>query len=153
MKELGSEVVRQPEGGVVRQAKSFPTNTNKPKSNSIWNGEIRCLLRKFVRHVSWIENGSSNSWYFNAKFLKYLETHNKKLEPDYHRLKTMVKRSIEQEIRNKNFGSRKGNFEKNAVVKNQGTTACTKNSWRLLATGNQRAVCERRQLQFSPRYG
>ena len=33
----------------------------------------------------------------------------------------MVKRSIEQEIRNKNFGTRSGNFEKNAVVKNQGT--------------------------------
>ena len=33
----------------------------------------------------------------------------------------MVKRSIEQEIRNKNLGSRNGNFEKNAVVKNQGT--------------------------------
>ena len=32
-----------------------------------------------------------------------LETHQKKLGPDYHRLKAMVKRSIEQEIRNKNF--------------------------------------------------
>ena len=54
----------------------------------------------------------------------------------------MVKRSIEQEIRNKNFGARIGNFEKHAVVKNQGTKkACTKNSWRLLAMGNQRAVC------------
>ena len=50
-----------------------------------------------------------------------LETHQKKLGPDYHRLKTMVKRSIEQEIRNKNFGNRSGNFEKNTVVKNQGT--------------------------------
>ena len=50
-----------------------------------------------------------------------LETHQKKLGPDYHRLKAMVKRSIEQEIRNKNFGIRNGNFEKNAVVKNQGT--------------------------------
>ena len=50
-----------------------------------------------------------------------LETHQKKLGPDYHRLKSMVKRSIEQEIRNKNFGARSGNFEKNAVVKNQGT--------------------------------
>ena len=50
-----------------------------------------------------------------------LETHQKKLGPDYHRLKTMVTRSIEQEIRNKNFGIRNGNFEKNAVVKNQGT--------------------------------
>ena len=50
-----------------------------------------------------------------------LETHQKKLGPDYHRLKAMVKRSIEQEIRNKNFGARSANFEKNAVVKNQGT--------------------------------
>ena len=82
-----------------------------------------------------------------------LEIHQKKLGPDYHRLKTLVKRSIEQEIRNKNFGARSGNFEKNAVVKNPGNkTACTKNSWRLLAMGNQRAVCERRQLQFPPRY-
>ena len=50
-----------------------------------------------------------------------LETHQKKLGPDYHRLKAMVKRSIEQEIRNKNFGARNGNLEKNAGVKNQGT--------------------------------
>ena len=50
-----------------------------------------------------------------------LEIHEKKLGPDYHRLKAMVKRSIEQEIRNKNFEARSGNFEKNAVVKNQGT--------------------------------
>ena len=50
-----------------------------------------------------------------------LETHQKKLGPDYHRMKTMVKRSIEQDIRNENFGIRNGNVEKNAVVKNQGT--------------------------------
>ena len=74
-----------------------------------------------------------------------LETHQKKLGPDCHRLKTMVKRSIKQEIRNKNFGTRSGNFEKNAVVKNQGTKQRgQKNSWRLLAMGNQRAMCERK---------
>ena len=33
----------------------------------------------------------------------------------------MVNRSIEQEIRNKNFEARNGNYEKNAVVKNQWT--------------------------------
>ena len=32
-----------------------------------------------------------------------MEIHQKKAVPHYHRLKTMVKRSIEQEIRNKNF--------------------------------------------------
>ena len=39
-----------------------------------------------------------------------LETHQKKLGPDYHILKTMVKRSIEQEIRNKNFWEQKWKF-------------------------------------------
>ena len=50
-----------------------------------------------------------------------MEIHQKKIGPDYHRLKTMVKRSIEQDIRNKNFGARNGIHERNAVVKNPGT--------------------------------
>ena len=33
----------------------------------------------------------------------------------------MVKRSIEQDLRNRNFEARNGNYERNAVVKNQGT--------------------------------
>ena len=57
----------------------------------------------------------------NVLELYDLEIHQKKLGPDYHRLKTMVKRSIEQDIGNNNFGARNGNYEKNAVVKNQGT--------------------------------
>ena len=36
-----------------------------------------------------------------------LETHQKKAGPDYHGLKTMVKRSIEQDLRNRNFWSQK----------------------------------------------
>ena len=80
-----------------------------------------------------------------------LEIHQKKIGPDYHRLKTMVKRCIEQDLRNRNFGARSGNFEKNAVVKNQGTKQRVQNSWRLLAMGNQRAVSWRRQLQFPSR--
>ena len=48
-----------------------------------------------------------------------LEIHQKKAGPDCHRLKTMVKRSIEQDLRN--FGIRNGNYERNAVVMNQGT--------------------------------
>ena len=50
-----------------------------------------------------------------------LEIHQKKIGPDCHRLKTMVKRSIEQDFRNKNFGIRHGNYERNAVVKNPGS--------------------------------
>ena len=70
-----------------------------------------------------------------------LETHQKKAGPDYHRLKTMVKRSIEQDIRNKNFGAKHGNYEKKRHGQESGNkTACSKNSWRLLAMGSQRAV-------------
>ena len=48
-----------------------------------------------------------------------VEIHQKKARPDYHRLKTMVKRSIEQNLRIKNFEARNENFETSAVVKNQ----------------------------------
>ena len=50
-----------------------------------------------------------------------MEIYQKKVGPDYQRLKTMVKRSIEQNLRTKNFEARNGNYERNAVVKNQGT--------------------------------
>ena len=50
-----------------------------------------------------------------------METHQKKIGFDCHRLKTMVKRSIEHNLRMKNFEARNGNYERNAVVKNQGT--------------------------------
>ena len=82
-----------------------------------------------------------------------LEIHQKKIGPDNHRLKTMVKRGIEQDIRNRNFGIRNGNFEKNAEVKNQGTKQRVQkilgDCW---AMGIQRTVFCRRQLQFPPRY-
>ena len=50
-----------------------------------------------------------------------LEIHQKKAGSDYHRLKTMVKRSIEQNLRIKNFEDRNGKYERNAVVNNHGT--------------------------------
>ena len=50
-----------------------------------------------------------------------MEIHRKKIGPDYHRKKIMVKRSIEQDLRSKNFGAVNGNSERNAVVKNQET--------------------------------
>ena len=50
-----------------------------------------------------------------------LEIHQEKAGPDYHRLKTMVKRSIEQNLRINNFEARNGNYETSAVVKNLGT--------------------------------
>ena len=85
----------------------FLTMTKIP-SDDILEGLCKFRIRESEKHKTVLE-------------LYDLETHQKKLGPDYQRLKTMVKRSIEQEIRNKNFGIRNGNFDKNAVVKNQGT--------------------------------
>ena len=53
--------------------------------------------------------------------LRNMEIHQKKAGPDCHRLRTMVKRSIEQDLRNRNLGARNGKYETNAVVKNHGT--------------------------------
>ena len=50
-----------------------------------------------------------------------MEIHQKKAGPDYRKLKTMVKRSIERNLRMKSFEARNGNDERNVVVKNQGT--------------------------------
>ena len=67
-----------------------------------------------------------------------LEIH-QKAGPDNHRLKTMAKRSIEQNLRNKKFEARNGNYEKNAVVKNQETKQCEQKSlgdcWQWKANG------------------
>ena len=82
-----------------------------------------------------------------------METHQKKLGPDYHRLKAMVKRSIEQEIRNKNFGARNGNYERNAVVKIQEMKQRERRTlgdcWQWKADGQ---YSKRDKLQFPPRY-
>ena len=68
-----------------------------------------------------------------------LETHQKKLGPDYHRLKAMVKKSTEQNLRVKNFGARNGNYETRAVVKNQRVKQCEQKSlgdcWQWKANG------------------
>ena len=48
-----------------------------------------------------------------------LEIHQKKAEPDYHKLKTMEKRSIEQDFRSRNVEARIGRVESNRLVKNQ----------------------------------
>ena len=65
-----------------------------------------------------------------------MEIHQKKAGPDYHRLKIMVKRSNEENLRIKNFEARNGNNERNAVVKSQVTKQREqRNSRRLIGSG------------------
>ena len=48
-----------------------------------------------------------------------MEVHQKNAEPDYRRLKTMVKRCLEKNVRSRNFDARNGRIEFGALVKNQ----------------------------------
>ena len=81
-----------------------------------------------------------------------MEIHQKEAGPDYHRLKTMVKRSIEQSLRMKNFEARNGNYETSAVVKNQGTTQREQRSLGDCWQWKANVQCsKRRQLQFPTR--
>ena len=56
-----------------------------------------------------------------------LETHQKKLGPDYHRLKAMVKREVlSRKFEIRILGAELEKFEKNAVVKNRGANSVYK---------------------------
>ena len=81
-----------------------------------------------------------------------MEIHQQKAESDYHRLMTMVKRSIEPCLRIKTFEARNGNFETSAVVKSQGTKQREQRTlgdcWQWKANGQ---CFSRRQLQFPSR--
>ena len=74
-----------------------------------------------------------------------MEIHQKKAGPDYHRLKTMVKKVPSRIYETGIFGARNGNYETSPVVKNQGTkqreqrTLGDRWQWK-----SQRAVFERR---------
>ena len=63
------------------------------------------------------------------------EIHQKKAGLDYHRLKTMVKRSIEHNLQIKNFDARNGTYERNAVVKNQVTKRTLGDCWQWETNG------------------
>ena len=97
-------------------------NDDIQEFDSKWDGILLSMTK--IPHDDILEGLHKSRIRGSEKLKTVLELYDletQKLGPDYHRLKAMVKRSIEQEIRNKNFGARNGNFEKKAVVKNQGT--------------------------------
>ena len=64
-----------------------------------------------------------------------LEIHQKTAGPDYHRLKTMVERSIEQDLRNKNFGARNGNYEETPWLRIRGQNSVDKEFLEIVGNG------------------
>ena len=64
-----------------------------------------------------------------------LEIHQKKLGPDDHRLKTMVKRSIEQDIRNKNLGPEMEILRRTPWSRKQGQNSVYKEFLEIVGNG------------------
>ena len=99
-------------------------NNDIQEFDSKWDGILLSMTK--IPHDDILES-LYKLWIRESEKLKTvlelynMEIHQKIGRPDHHRLKAMVKRSIEQNLRIKNFEARNGNFEKNAVVKNQGT--------------------------------
>ena len=77
------------------------------------------------------------------------EIHQKKAGLDYHSLKTMVRRSIEQNLRIKNFEARNGNFETSAVVKNQGQNRVNKELQEIVGSGKPTGSVLKRTIVVS----
>ena len=81
-----------------------------------------------------------------------LEVHQKKLGPDYHRLKTMVKRLSSKTFEIRILGSEMEILRETPWSRIREQNSVYKEFLEIVGNGNQRAVCERRQLQFPPRY-
>ena len=85
-----------------------------------------------------------------------MEIHQKISVPNYQKLKTMVKRSIDQKLRLRNFDARHRKIESAAVVKNRkGIIGVELKEEKVSVTsGKKKGQCSfaRRPLQFPPRY-
>ena len=96
-------------------------NDDFQEFDSKWDGILLSMTKSHLM-ISWKD--CTNFGYESLRNktileLYNMEIHQKKAGPGYQRLKTMVKRSIDQNLRMKNFEVRDGNFETSAVVKNQ----------------------------------
>ena len=115
-------------------------NDDIQEFDSEWDG----ILLSMTKNPTWrylerfVQMKNTRVWETEDRIELYdLENHKKKLGPDYHRLKTLVKRSIEQDIRNKNFGGQKWKlWEERRGQESRDKTACTKNSWGLFGNGS-----------------
>ena len=64
-----------------------------------------------------------------------MEIHQKKAGPDYHRLKTMVKRSIEQNLRIKNFEASTEIMRQTPWPRIRGQNSVNKELWEIVGSG------------------
>ena len=78
-----------------------------------------------------------------------MEIHQKKIEPDYHRLKTMVKRSIDQDLRNRNFGIRDGNYGETPWSRIRGQDSVDKEFLEIVGNGKPTGSVQKETIAVS----
>ena len=113
-------------------------NCSSKFKNSIWNGtEFHYQWRK--SHLNKLRIRESEKLKTVLE-LYNMEIRQKKAGPDYHRLKTMVKRSIDQNLRIKNLRQKRKLLKKRHGQESGDKTVWTKDPRSFLAMENQRAV-------------
>ena len=80
-----------------------------------------------------------------------LEIHQKKLGPDYHRLKTMVKKVSSKIFEIRILGSEMENMRRTPWSRIREQDSVYKEFLEIVGNEKPTSVCERRQLQFPPR--
>ena len=77
-----------------------------------------------------------------------MEIHQRKSKLNYQKLKTMVKRNIDQRLRSRNFDARHWKIETGAVQESHGINWRRRRKRYLLPVERKRPVFARRQVQF-----
>ena len=81
-----------------------------------------------------------------------MEIHLKIWMPNYQKLKTMVKRSMDQKLRLRNFDARNERIEnRGSGYESQGSKLSSKRTRSVLPMESNKAVFERRQVKFPAR--
>ena len=126
----------------VRQLGCVFRDAVPPESLSILRKSTRVLgLTRRVRFTKATQRHANIRKSKGPSPAQSMEFIRRKLDLIITDLKTMVKRSIEQNLRIKNFEARNGNYERKRRGQESGDkTAWTKNFGRLLAMENHRAV-------------
>ena len=148
----------QSEGNESSRRRPFPsrsltwsTNTSGSLVPMILSRIMQTYLQLFFEmmicrnSIRWRKSHLMTSWKVSTNWQYESLTSSRpywncmKAGPYYHRLTTMVKRSIEQNLRMMNFEARNGNYGRSAVVKNSGTKQREQtslgNCWKWQANG------------------
>ena len=106
----------------MTRTQDSPTHKSSDKHDSRWDEVLLSMTKipsdEILKSLYKLRIRESDQLK-NVLELYDMEIHQKISVPNYQKLKTMVKRSIDQKLRSRNFGAKRGRIESGAVVKSQ----------------------------------